>query len=191
MSGPFARERQVPSLNDSKATLRAILKPLMDSRPPTPTRRTEVFISAASADLKGTRTVVKQAVDTIGCHGVYQEEFPPDYRTVDEMLRSHITNCEAVIHIAGVCYGSEPRGRPPDKARRSYTQMEYDIAQELGRPLYVFVCAEAYPYDVHSPEPDDMAALQQAHREACLGRLEIREKAALTHVPRASWKTNG
>lgn len=150
----------------------------MDSRPPTPTRRTEVFISAASADLKASRAIVKQAVDTIGCHGVYQEEFPPDYRRVDEMLRSHITNCDAVIHIAGVCYGSEPRDRPADKARRSYTQMEYDIAQELGRPLYVFVCTEAYPYDAHSPEPDDVAALQQAHREACLARLEIREKVS-------------
>lgn len=150
----------------------------MGSRPPTRTRRTEVFISAASADLKTTRAIVKQAVDTIGCHGVYQEEFPPDYRRVDEMLRSHIANCDAVIHIAGVCYGSEPRDRPADKARRSYTQMEYDIAQELGRPLYVFVCAEAYPYDAHSPEPDDVAALQKAHREACLGRLEIREKVS-------------
>jgi hypothetical protein len=49
-------------------------------------RRTEIFISAASADLKGTRALVKRAVDTIGCHGVYQEEFPPDYRKVEVML---------------------------------------------------------------------------------------------------------
>jgi tetratricopeptide (TPR) repeat protein len=97
---------------------------------------------------------------------------------VDEMLHSHISNCDAVIHIAGVCYGSEPQDRPADKARRSYTQMEYDIAQELGRPLYVFVCTDGYPYDAHSAEPDDLAALQQAHREACLGRLEIREKVS-------------
>jgi len=150
----------------------------MDSPRPTPSRRTEVFISAASADLKGTRALVKQAVDTIGCHGVCQEEFPPDYRRVDELLRSHIASCDAVIHIAGICYGLEPRDTPADKARRSYTQMEYDIAQELGRPLYVFVCADGYPYDAHSPEPDDVAALQWAHREACLRRLEIRERVS-------------
>ncbi len=145
---------------------------------PTRTRRTEVFISAASADLKSTRALVKQAVDTIGCHGVYQEVFPPDYREVDKMLRSLIENCDVVIHIAGICYGSEPRDKPADKTRRSYTQMEYDIAQELNRPLYVFVCAEDYPYDEHSPEPADIAALQQAHRQACLGRLEIWEKVS-------------
>jgi tetratricopeptide (TPR) repeat protein len=168
----------VPSLNNGTPMQRAILKPHMDKRPPTSSRRTEVFISAVSADLKSARALIKQAVDTIGCHGVYQEEFPPDYRKVDEMLHSHISNCDAVIHIAGVCYGSEPQDRPADKARRSYTQMEYDIAQELGRPLYVFVCTDGYPYDAHSAEPDDLAALQQAHREACLGRLEIREKVS-------------
>src|ERR1700683_4418474 len=150
----------------------------MDRPPPPLFRRTEVFISAASADLKSTRALVKQALDTIGCHGVYQEEFPPDYRRVDEMLHSHILNCDAVVHIAGICYGSEPRDRPADKARRSYTQMEYDTAREFGRPLYVFVCTDGYPYDTHTPEPDDLAALQQAHREACLGRLEIREKVS-------------
>ncbi len=150
----------------------------MVSLQPALTRRTEVFISAASADLKSTRALVKQAVDTIGCHGVYQEVFPPDYRTVGEMLRNHIKNCDAVIHIAGISYGSEPRDRPADKARRSFTQMEYDIAQELGRPLYVFVCGEGYPYDAHPVEPADAAALQQAHREACLGRSEIWEKVS-------------
>jgi tetratricopeptide (TPR) repeat protein len=152
----------------------------MNKSPQPSTRRTEVFISAASADLKGTRALVKRAVDTIGCHGFYQEEFPPDYRKVEEMLRSFIENCDAVIHIVGVCYGSEPRNRPSDKPRRSYTQMEYDIAQELGRPLYVFVCTETFPYDPHSPESSDAAALQLAHRNACLERQEIREKVATT-----------
>jgi Domain of unknown function (DUF4062) len=152
----------------------------MDSSPPPPIRRTEVFISAASADLKSARALVKRAVDTIGCHGVYQEEFPPDYRKIKGMLRSLIERCDAVIHIVGVCYGSEPKNRPSEKSRRSYTQMEYDIAQELGRPLYIFVCAETFPYDPHSPEADDAAALQVVHRETCLRRPEIRETVATT-----------
>jgi hypothetical protein len=67
----------VPSLNNGTPMQRAILKPHMDKRPPTSSRRTEVFISAVSADLKSARALIKQAVDTIGCHGVYQEEFPP------------------------------------------------------------------------------------------------------------------
>ncbi len=159
---------------------RVILKPHMDSQPPTPIRRTEVFISAASADLKGTRALVKRVVDTIGCHGVYQENFPPDYRKVEEMLRSLIKKCDAVIHIAGFCYGSEPQNKPSNKYRRSYTQMEYDIAQELGKHLYVFVCLETFQFDPHLPEADDVAVLQMAHREACLRRPEIREKVATT-----------
>ena len=148
----------------------------MSTSPQPATRRTEVFISAATSDLKTTRGLVQRAVHTIGCHGVYQEEFPPDYRTVEAMLRSHIEKCDAVIHIAGLCYGSEPKNRPVDKPRRSYTQMEYDIARELKRPLYVFVCAETFQYDAHRQEADDVAALQKTHRDACLGREEIREK---------------
>jgi tetratricopeptide (TPR) repeat protein len=125
--------------------------------------------------LKGARALVKRAVDTIGCHGFYQEEFPPDYRKIEEILRSSIEKCDAVIHLAGVCYGSEPGNKPSDKPRRSYAQMEYDIARELGRPLYVFVCSETFPYDPHSQESNDAAVLQVAHRHACLERQEIRE----------------
>ena len=179
-------DRSLPNLTKSATSAKMTFMGQKDSPPPRPPR-TEVFISAASADLKGARARVRRAacgvrraVNTIRCHGVYQEEFPPDYRRVEEMLRSLIEECDAVIHIAGVCYGSEPKNRPSDKPRRSYTQMEYDIAQELGRPLYVFVCAETFPYDPHSPEADDAAALQKAHREACLGRAEFRETVATT-----------
>jgi len=140
------------------------------------TRRTEVFISAASRDLKSTREIAKNAIDAIGCHGVYQEEFPPDYRAVVAMLRDRISRCDAVIHIAGECYGSEPRSRDSGVPRRSYTQMEHDIAKELGIPLYVFVCAKSYPYDEHGPEAPELEEFQNQHRQECLDREEIREK---------------
>ncbi|MCB0105185.1 MAG: DUF4062 domain-containing protein, partial [Caldilineaceae bacterium] len=141
-------------------------------------RRPEIFISAATTDLKSTREAVKQAVDTIGCHGFSQETFAPDYHTVTAMLRNHIAACDAVIHIVGICYGSEPKDVPADHIRRSFTQMEFDLAVELNRPLYVFVCTEDYPYDPHDNEPFAQARLQQKHREDCLNREEIWEKVA-------------
>jgi len=30
--------------------------------------------------------------------------------------------------------------------------LEYDIAQELKKPVYVFICGDGFPYDVHEPE---------------------------------------
>jgi hypothetical protein len=38
---------------------------------------------------------------------------------------------------------AEPNQRPADVPRRSYTQMEFDIARELQKPVYVFLPADA------------------------------------------------
>ncbi len=129
-------------------------------------RRPEVFISATSADLRSCRQLVKEALLTLGCVPVEQTNFPPDYRSVRDMLRARIVACDAVVHVAGKYYGAEPRERAPGEPRRSYTQMEYDVARELGKPLYVFVCGDDFAYDPHQPEDDEKRALQEAHRAA-------------------------
>jgi len=130
-------------------------------------RRPEVFISAASADLKSVRDEVKAVVDRIQCHGVTQETFPQSYEEVTEMLRGIMENCDAVIHIAGVCYGSEPQGLPLGGGRRSYTQLEREMALGFSRPVpvFVYVCGTAFDYDPHEPEPEDKKMLQMSYRE--------------------------
>src|SRR5262249_11052283 len=98
------------------------------------------------------------------CHAVEQDNFPPDYRDLVEKLRNRIESCDAVIHIAGFCYGAEPPNRPADAPRRSYTQLEYDLAADLGKPVYVFLTGSHFPTDPHQPEPDELRELQEAHR---------------------------
>jgi hypothetical protein len=135
----------------------------------------KVFISAASGDLGNARQAVKEALLDIGCHPVEQMNFPPDYRTVANMLREKIEGCQALIHIAGIRYGTEPdpTALPNGAMRRSYTQLEYDIARELAMKrgdrrfrVYSFVCPEGFPYDA---EPDVEATekreLQRRHRQ--------------------------
>jgi tetratricopeptide (TPR) repeat protein len=95
---------------------------------------------------------------------VEQANFPPDARTVREMLRVKITACDAVVHVAGEVYGAEPSARDPGEPRRSYTQLEYELATELGKPVYVFICGTGFPYDEHPPEDAERQALQQQHR---------------------------
>jgi tetratricopeptide (TPR) repeat protein len=138
----------------------------------------KVFISAASGDLRGARQVVKEALLTIGCHPVEQTNFPPDYRTVSDMLRGKIEECQALIHIAGPRYGAEPDPAclPPDVSRRSYTQMEHHLARELAEQrgdqrfrVYTFVCPEDFPYDNEpDSEPAEKRELQARHRRAIL-----------------------
>ena len=109
----------------------------------------KVFVSATSKDLGTVRELVKQALLTMGCMPVEQTNFAPDYRSVQGMIENKIADCEAVIHLVGIRYGAEPDPStlPKGAARRSYTQMEADIARQLGKKLYLFVCLEDFPYD--------------------------------------------
>ncbi|MDF1815901.1 MAG: DUF4062 domain-containing protein [Verrucomicrobiales bacterium] len=130
-----------------------------------------VFISAASDDLSSARQIVKDALLTIGCHPIVQEHFQPDYQDVRQMLKSRMDGCHAVIHLVGSRYGGEPdtKSLSPGLPRRSWTQMEYDLAKEMGLKLYLFVFDESYPFDVQElPEPADEVALQEAHRDSIL-----------------------
>ena len=141
---------------------------------------TRVFISATSGDLGSVRQSVKEALLEIDCHPVEQTNFPPDYRTVRDMLEEKIRSCQAVVHIVGDRYGAEPDPHklPPGTPRRSYTQMEYDLARKLNKKLYVFLCATDFPYDPCDAEPADKQALQHAHRDALLADERLRTRVA-------------
>src|SRR5271168_5028083 len=136
------------------------------SIPPRTIRRdTRVFISAVTRELGSVRKLVKKGLEDNDYHAVEQDNFPPDYRDLKDKLRQRIASCDAVVHIAGHCYGAEPQERPADAPRRSYTQLEYDIALELGKPVYVFLTGDKFPADPHEPEAAELQELQEAHRQ--------------------------
>lgn len=89
------------------------------------------------------------------------------------MLKTKIQTCNAVVHLAGFYYGAEPQPVIPGPDRRSFTQMEYEIAVELKLPCYVFLCGKDFPFDKHDPEPEDKQQLQLDHRERLLKRDEL------------------
>jgi tetratricopeptide (TPR) repeat protein len=146
----------------------------------------KIFISATSGDLRSVRQVVKEALLTINCHPVEQTNFEPDARTVENMLRGKIGECQALIHICGLRYGAEPdvASLPPGAPRRSYTQMEYHLGRQLQEArgddhfrVYTFICPDDFPYD---PEPDvelpEKRDLQRAHRTRLFDDPHLREK---------------
>jgi len=123
---------------------------------------TRVFISATSADLAGYRKVVKEALLANDVHPVEQTDFPPDFRTVSDLIAQKIGTCDAVICLVGFVFGAEPFDRPPDRLRRSYTQMEFDAARRLGKPVYLFLAGEDCAFDSRPSEHPEKLQLQLA-----------------------------
>lgn len=139
-----------------------------------------VFVSATSRDLGTARRAVFDALTTLGIPAVEQTHFPPDYQTIRDMLRAKIAGCGSVVHVAGRMYGGEPApatGEP----RRSYTQLEVDIADELGKPVFVFLAVDGFPFDDHPPEPDDLRQLQRDHHARLRGRPQKWEEVSSVH----------
>jgi hypothetical protein len=86
---------------------------------------------------------VENEIEMKGCFAENQSGFAPDYRTADEMLTPRLTDSDAVIHIVGFRFGTEPNQRPDGTPRHSYTQMEFDIARKLEKPVFIFISKDA------------------------------------------------
>jgi serine/threonine protein kinase/Flp pilus assembly protein TadD len=128
-----------------------------------------IFVSATTSDLGPCRKSVTDVLLTLGALPVVQEHFAPDYRTVSEMLRARIDECDAVICLVGRRYGQEARERPTDRPRRSYTQLEYEIAVELGKPVFLFLAADDCELDPAPDEPEELLGLQLEHVKRIAG----------------------
>src|SRR4051812_36803751 len=112
-----------------------------------------IFISATTRDLGSVRRKVKDRLVTLGYLPVEQEHFGLHPGTIRSLLQEKIEQSDGIVHIVGELYGTGPPSGSDE--RRSYTQMEYDLARELNKPLYLIVCDEAFPYDPHDAEGDD------------------------------------
>ena len=135
--------------------------------------RTTIFLSGVSHEFGSFRDAVEVEIQKKGCFADNQPGFAPDYRNVEEMLRRRLYDCDAVIHVVGFRFGAEPNERPASVPRRSFTQMEFDIAREMQKPVYVFLSNAASlrdpPKPDEVPEHADLVALQLAHRQAVQG----------------------
>lgn len=125
----------------------------------------KIFVSATSSDLMSLRGQVKAWILDMGWLPVVQDNFPPEDKTVATMLHKRISECDAVVHIIGECYGAEPRSVAAGEPRRSYTQLEAAIARKMRKRLFVVLLREGFPYDLHEPEAEELRALQRAYRE--------------------------
>ena len=122
-----------------------------------------IFVSATSHDLKSYRTVVRDELNTAKMLPVIQEHFRSDYRDVIEVLRHEISRCDAVICLIGYTFGAAPPKETD--THRSYTQWEYFIARDLGKPIFLFIAQKDCPLDQSPDEPADLLQLQTDFRQ--------------------------
>ncbi len=140
----------------------------------------KVFVSATSEDLGSFRHAVSKTLIAKNVHPVSQETFEPDYRTVREVLRAKTSDCDAVICLVGKRFGQEPRLRSDDLERRSYTQLEFEIAVELKKPVFLFLASDNCQLDSTKAESAELVQLQFDY----INRLRMSE------LPRNSFQSH-
>jgi hypothetical protein len=132
--------------------------------------RPTIFLSGVSHEFGSFRDAAEVEVQKKGCFAENQSSFAPDYRTVEEMLTRRLGEADAVVHLVGFRFGAEPGGRPAGAPRRSYTQLEFDIARRPDKPVYVFLSktpdVRQPAKDGELPEDDEARQFQLAHRAA-------------------------
>lgn len=96
-----------------------------------------VFVSSASGHLRTYRDAVIDVISRLGMHPVYQEIFPAADPPPVEVCRKKVDECDALVLLLAHRYGSRPPGDP-----RCYTEVEYDHAQETGKPVLAFIVGD-------------------------------------------------
>lgn len=130
--------------------------------------RTTVFISATTSDLHECRRIVSDILLQAGIFPVVQDYFGPDHRTIEKMINDKILAVDAVICLVGHAYGAAPEST--GNAKRSYTQIEYDVAYRYEKPIYCFVATDEYALNNPVNETDSLQIKQEAHRKDILSR---------------------
>lgn len=70
--------------------------------------------------------------------------------TISRKLRREVKECDVLIHIVGKRYGSAPKTEQYlSKAGYacSYTQLEYWLAKDFKKTVFVILCSDEFPYD--------------------------------------------
>lgn len=98
--------------------------------------RFQVFLSSTFRDLRDERQAALEAILELGHFPAGMEAFPAADATPWELIKTIIAESDYYILIVGGKYGSTG----PDGI--SYTEMEFNLAEELNKPILAFVHGE-------------------------------------------------
>jgi nucleoside 2-deoxyribosyltransferase len=101
-------------------------------------KRLQVFVSSTFTDLKEERQAAVEAILAAGHIPAGMELFTAGDESQMEVIKQWIDESDVYLLILGGRYGSiEP------KSGKSYTQLEYEYALALGKPLFACVMDES------------------------------------------------
>lgn len=103
----------------------------------------------------------ENAVTRLGYAVFAQDYFPASALPAAEECESRIADCDYVVFIIGFKWGSPVKNWEGEPI--SYTEFEFDVAQQRQKPCFVFLLGEkvALPYDARDA---DTEKLQQRFR---------------------------
>jgi len=122
----------------------------------------KVFVSGATREMGHYREAVATELRRLGIDPIAQSTFRVDYRDVVELLRQSLKPCDAVICLIGRQYGECPSGQV-NREPRSYTQIEFDLAKEMGKRIFTFFPAPACQTAGVGTDTDAQRNLQLKH----------------------------
>lgn len=109
-------------------------------------KRYQVFVSSTFEDLQEERKEVMQALLELDCIPSGMELFPASNDDQWTLIKRVIDDCDYYLLIIGGRYGSE------NENGISYTQMEFEYALEIGKPIISFL--PKYPERIPSGKCD-------------------------------------
>lgn len=128
--------------------------------------RYQVFLSSTFRDLKSERQSALDAILELGHFPAGMEAFPAADETPWDLIRTIIDESDYYILIIGGRYGST------GPAGISYTEMEYELALELRKPILAFI--HSAPNEISMDRSELEPAARQsldAFRERVANRL--------------------
>jgi Domain of unknown function (DUF4062) len=153
------------------------------------THDVRVFICGTFYDLKAERRAVLDAAEALKVRYDAMEYFGArDARPLDVCL-AEVRECDLLVVIVGHRYGSLVPGQD-----MSFSEAEYRLAVEIGKPCYVFIASDDVPVPPKETEqdPEKLRKLQawkkwlsEHHTVAYFSsptELAVRVVAALTRV---------
>lgn len=134
----------------------------------------KVFVSSTSLGLDLSRARVENLLLKRGIEPVSQTTWDIDDTMLLEQIKAKIKACDEVLCLVGRWYGTAAPVAGPYPVPPSYTQLEYHLAVQFGKPVHLFITTDAFPGP--ETEPGAAPALQAEFRKSLetTGRLRTK-----------------
>ena len=125
----------------------------------------KAFISSTFQDLKEYRKFVRDSISEIGVEII--EFSVPSIEPVTELIKKKVKEADLIIFILGYRYGSID-----SKSKKSFTEVELNLARSLNKPILVYLAAEDASWPINQIDAD--LSRINVLREHFLGHYNVR-----------------